>query len=209
MGISSSKLLLPVLIVSSLPNSLALPTFPSTKLANNTSFNPSFVRGTPHKDVPGATAGTLTANITTKASDIVVDKPETPRVANETISDVIVSFSTFDKAKSLPPTIANITSPNRAMLTNVLEPIYSPTISSVKCNSGKLTSITTHESNSSCKSTPAQNQGVCIKSTGSQWSFGLSDLIGIAFGLVQAVLAVLPAMVAWQYLQEHPAAGHA
>jgi hypothetical protein len=91
----------------------------------------------------------------------------------------------------------------------VLEPIYSPTISSVKCNSGKLTSITTHESNSSCKSTPAQNQGVGIKSTGSQWSFGLGDLIGIVFGLVQTVLAVLPAMVAWQYLQEHPAAGHA
>jgi hypothetical protein len=206
MGISSSKLLLPVLIVSSLPNSLALPTFPSTKLANNTSFNPSIVRGTPHKDVPGATAGTLTANITTKASDIVVDKPETPRVANETISDAIVSF---DKAKSLPPPIANTTSPNRAMPTNVLEPVHSRTISSVKCNSGKLTGITTHKSNSSCKSTLAQNQGVGIKSTGSQWSFGLGDLIGIVFGLVQTVLAVLPAMVAWQYLQEHPAAGHA
>src|ERR1700728_5178319 len=136
MGISSSKLLLPVLIVLSLPNSLALPTFPSTKLANNTSFNPSIIRGTPHKDVTGATAGTLTANITTKASDIVVDKPETPRVANETISDAIVSF---DKAKSLPPPIANTTSPNRAMPTNVLEPVHSRTISSAKCNSGKLT----------------------------------------------------------------------
>jgi hypothetical protein len=208
MGISPSKLLLPVFIVSSLPSSLALPTLPSTKLANNTSFNPSIVRGTPHKDAPGATAGALAANVTMRASDIVVDKLETPNVANETVFDVSVSSSTFDKAKSLPSPIANITSTNSAMLTNVLKPVYSLTPSSVKYDSIRLTGSTTHESNSSCTSTPAQNQGVCTKSTGSQWSFDLNDLVGITFGLVQTVLAVFPAMVAWQYLQGHPAAGH-
>lgn len=208
MGISSCKLLLLFLILSSLPSSLALPTLPSTKLANNTSFNPSIVRGAPYKDAPGATAGALTADVAMKASDIVVDNPETPGVADETVSDAIVSSSTFDKAESLPSPIANITSTNSAMLTNVLIPVYSPTPSSVKYDSVKLADITTHKSNSSCTSTPTQNQDMCTKSTGSQWSFGLNDLIVITFGLVQTVLAVLPAMVAWRILREHLAGGH-
>jgi hypothetical protein len=190
---------LPALLVLPLPTSLAFPTSSSVQLANTTSLETRVAPvNSDIKDVAGAAADLVTANVTIKASDIVLEEPGTLKMVNGTLPEATASSSTFNATLAM-------TSPAAS---EELKSSHIPTPPAVERNAAKagITGFAANESTFSCPTAPSQIQDKGTTSTGSGWGFGLSELIDFTFGLAQTVLAILPAMVAWNFLHEHPAA---
>jgi hypothetical protein len=209
MRLSSKALLfLMSLFFSPLPLSLTLP-ISAAHLANATSSNNTIasIHQFMSRSVD-ATSGTSTANVTPKASGVVAHKPEILEVASKTFSEANFSSSSTNATKKLPAATVKIMPMTSAVAAEELKSLHPITISALK-HSPTETTVDAADESTSCPNTPYQKQEQCTTSTGSQWSFGLDDSIGITFGLAQTVLAVWPAMVAWRFLHEHPAAAHA
>ncbi len=211
MQIKVSNIVLCGVAVSPLASSVAssAPT-PAVQIANGTFFNAT----------TGASTPCLTGTALNTASIVKMDestiKPHD--VAIGKLADTLASAATAaDYAASSETSSANVTASaatSAALSTGTLVTVSelavkflapapsqpAPTVDGTPVET-PVNKVLDQEA-SSCKNNTSTQQD-------SPWSFDLGALIGVIFGFAQTVLAIFPAMVAWQFLMGHIDAGAA